>query len=805
MGTPWLLARREMGRRWSSLLGLAVLVAIVGGALLTAVLGAHRTATSIERFRGWSGASDVLYQSSGRETAASIEAILEDLPEVEQVGVRHLVNAFLLDESGTDVAILSDPGGAFGRDIDRPRVVEGRAPRIDAPDEVLLNELAARVTGLRVGDTLVAQTWSEADLEALFLPQGDFPGFNGPRLELDVVGIGRTPEELPGDAKRGGLYAFGSPAFLDEYRGVGVWPPAVAVRLRDGGDIEAVTGELGRQLIARGEATEEEVSFLAPTTADEVYGETTERTVDSLSLGLLVFAASAAVAGAIAIGPAITRQIAGSASSTRTLRALGLTSQETALTLAAPIVVAATAGVVAGAALAVALSSYLPIGLARRAEVEPGPWIEPFPIGLGVVAMLVALVLWSWLAARRAGRMDEAVDRTVARRASRASRAALRAGATPTVAAGVRLASDRGRGEGAVPVRSAFVGVAIAIAGVLGAGVIATSFDALRAEPSNWGWNWSTLPDYFGDGDISALEEQLLQDERVEAVAESVAGSVMLDGSGHTAYSMRSLKGSISYRSVDGRLPSGPGEVALGRQTLEELGLSIGDSVRSVGVDGVPRELVVVGTVVLPPSDEYRLDVGAVLTPEGREALEQGDPLSTLALRYPEGADVSALEAELASDYGFTFSLFGRPQVPGSIRNLTESRDIAIALGGFFVAIGAIGLLHALAISTRRRRGDLAVLRALGLRRRQVPRVISTEAITLTVAGIVVGAPAGLAIGRLLWRLLVDDLGVVADPQVPWLLIAMSVPAALVVALAVAWWPGRMAVRARPAESLRAQ
>ena len=55
---------------------------------------------------------------------------------------------------------------------------------------MLLNELTARVTGFGVGDTVIAQSWSEQDLEALFVPDADFPGFNGPELKLHVVGVG---------------------------------------------------------------------------------------------------------------------------------------------------------------------------------------------------------------------------------------------------------------------------------------------------------------------------------------------------------------------------------------------------------------------------------------------------------------------------------------------------------------------------------------------------------------------------------------------------------------------------------------
>ncbi len=806
MGTVAMIARRELHGRWSSLVSLAVLVAIVSGAVLTALVGAYRTSTTIDRFREWAGASDVTYQAPDAELAAAMIEVLEEHPDVELVGMRSGVNAFLPEASLTDIFVVTDAGGVWGTELDRPRLVAGRYPDPDDPDEVLLNELTARVTGFGVGDTVTAQSWSEQDLEALFVPDSDFPGFNGPELELHVVGVGRTPEELPGDAKRGGLYAIGSPSFLAGHPGVGAWPPAVVVQLRGGSaEIESASTFLREELLARGLGHPDAVEFLVPTTASEVYLETTERTVDSLSLALLLFAVSATAAGALVIGPAITRQVAGSSASLRILAALGLTGTETAAAISLPIAAAGSLGVVVGSGAAVAASTLLPIGLARRAEVDAGVWVAPIILVPAGVLLVVGLAAWSFVTARRTVRGSSRGKAEGGRRVSLASRMIARSGASPTVATGVRMAGDRGRGAGAVPVRSAFVGVAIGVAGVVGAAVVVASFDEVTGDPANWGWNWSATPDYFGDGDISALETEILADERIEAVAESFVGGILVNEFALTSYAMHPLKGSITYTRLDGRLPAGPSEIAFGRRTLDELGVAFGDTVTAKAADGTERDLVVVGTVVLPPTDEYRLDVGAVLTPDGRSALQVADTLSTLVLQYPDGADADALEAALTDDYGLAFSVFTRPQVPGSIRHLGEGRHIAIALGGFFISLGVAGLFHALVVSTRRRLGDLAVLRALGLGCPQVRRAISIEALVLGTAGLVAGIPLGLVAGRFIWRAMLEDLGVVSDPEMPWFVIAVSVPASMVLALLASWRPGHAAVRDGPAQRLRSE
>ena len=78
----------------------------------------------------------------------------------------------------------------------------------------------------------------------------------------------------------------------------------------------------------------------------------------------------------------------------------------------------------------------------------------------------------------------------------------------------------------------------------------------------------------------------------------------------------------------------------------------------------------------------------------------------------------------------------------------------ALALGAdVFLAVLAVGAVgHALSIAVRRRGHELAVLRALGLTRRQSRLVIGTQASLLAVIGLAFGIPLGLALGRTLWH-----------------------------------------------------
>ena len=52
MATVWLLLRADLRRRWRALLGLALILGLAGGVVITAAAGARRTETAYPRLLG---------------------------------------------------------------------------------------------------------------------------------------------------------------------------------------------------------------------------------------------------------------------------------------------------------------------------------------------------------------------------------------------------------------------------------------------------------------------------------------------------------------------------------------------------------------------------------------------------------------------------------------------------------------------------------------------------------------------------------------------------------------------------------
>src|SRR6185369_7145699 len=90
------------------------------------------------------------------------------------------------------------------------------------------------------------------------------------------------------------------------------------------------------------------------------------------------------------------------------------------------------------------------------------------------------------------------------------------------------------------------------------------------------------------------------------------------------------------------------------------------------------------------------------------------------------------------------------------VQAVKDMSALPLALSAFLavLAVGAVG--HALSIAVSRRSHELAVLRALGLTRRQSRLVIGTQATLLATIGLAFGIPLGLLLGRVLWHAAAD-------------------------------------------------
>jgi predicted lysophospholipase L1 biosynthesis ABC-type transport system permease subunit len=126
-------------------------------------------------------------------------------------------------------------------------------------------------------------------------------------------------------------------------------------------------------------------------------------------------------------------------------------------------------------------------------------------------------------------------------------------------------------------------------------------------------------------------------------------------------------------------------------------------------------------------------------------------------------------------------------------------------LAGLMALLALGTVAHALITAVRRRRRDLAILKTLGLVRGQITQTVAWQATTFALVAALIGMPLGVAGGRWAWRLVAEQLGVVAGPVVPPVPVLVIAAGALVIANLIAAGPGWAAARIQPGTALRAE
>ncbi|MCJ7672484.1 MAG: FtsX-like permease family protein, partial [Acidimicrobiia bacterium] len=402
------------------------------------------------------------------------------------------------------------------------------------------------------------------------------------------------------------------------------------------------------------------------------------------------------------------------------------------------------------------------------------------------------------------------------------ARVSVSLGLRPTAAIGAGMALERSGRRAGVPVRSALVGVVAAVLGVSAVVVFGASLDTLVATPARYGFNWdarvldnrirSSVPDH----PCTVRRSRLTAVPGVGDVALICSVGVEFGGRPVVAFGVRSLRGVIEPTIVEGRAPRGPREVAIGAQTLADLGRRVGDRVRATGSHG-PLVYRIVGVAAAPRfddpfSDPLAVDRSAFFTGAGLDALDDptdGDASSELLINVAPGADRDAALRRVerlkgVSNYSGTPGV-STALVPLEVERIQQIDALPAVLAGFLALLGIVSVGFVLASSVRRRSRELAILKTLGFSRRQVSSTIAWQATTVAAFGVLVGIPLGVVVGRVIWRSIADGIGVVSTPDVPIGLLVLVALVTIALANLIAAAPAWAAARTRPATVLRSE
>ncbi|MEV4813841.1 ABC transporter permease [Micromonospora avicenniae] len=234
----------------------------------------------------------------------------------------------------------------------------------------------------------------------------------------------------------------------------------------------------------------------------------------------------------------------------------------------------------------------------------------------------------------------------------------------------------------------------------------------------------------------------------------------------------------------------GPNQMLISTDTAEDRGLSVGSTVPVQLSRGEPSTYTVTGIYT-----SSQLTNGIVLPPEAARDFAIPQPVQGFIQLAP-GTQVSNVQPQVEALLADSpeVSVADRDafidQQAGQVDGLLTMIQILLALA---IVIAVLGIVNTLALSVLERTRELGLLRAIGLRRAQTMRMITVEAVVISVFGALLGVVVGAGLGAAVVEALKDEG--ITDLVLPWTQILVALGLAAVVGVVAAVLPAVRAAR----------
>lgn len=291
---------------------------------------------------------------------------------------------------------------------------------------------------------------------------------------------------------------------------------------------------------------------------------------------------------------------------------------------------------------------------------------------------------------------------------------------------------------------------------------------------------------------LTALEKA----DGISALSPQVPSWFEVDGGGYSASGVTpgDVEQVFSLKTVSGSLGSlKDGQVAVGSKTAKTHGWKTGDTIPvtfeddkkgKVTVGALYEENDFLSPFVIPKAlaDEHSTST----RPEIREIWIKADGGATDA---NEQSIVNALGDNPA------MSVMDRQDIRDSFGGfINTALNIMYGLLAMALLIAVLGVVNTLAMSVFERQQEIGMLRAIGLDRGRVKRMIRLEAVVISLFGAVIGVGLGVFLGWAIGQTLSADIPGYAL-VIPWDRLGVFLLLACLVGVLASLWPARSAAK----------
>ncbi|MFB6603638.1 FtsX-like permease family protein [Streptomyces noursei] len=291
-----------------------------------------------------------------------------------------------------------------------------------------------------------------------------------------------------------------------------------------------------------------------------------------------------------------------------------------------------------------------------------------------------------------------------------------------------------------------------------------------------------------------AIASILAQVSGVSASSPVRTGSVGLSGIDNMM--LRAVDAAAAPRLYDLAVADGEldslraGAIAIPSRDATFYGYRVGDRITVAPAGGAAAQQLTVGAIL---SGDLLRD--SLVSLDTATRLGVTDTVEFLAKAAPgqESGLADRVEAALGEQRGLAVT-----DREGMVReasgDATGLLSIVTALLGMSLLIAVAGIVNTLVISVAERAREMNLLRAIGLGKAAVRRMIYLESITISVFGALLGTGTGAVIALAVGPLIADSVPGYA-PSFPWQFWAVVLVGTVLVGWLAALWPARHATR----------
>lgn len=256
------------------------------------------------------------------------------------------------------------------------------------------------------------------------------------------------------------------------------------------------------------------------------------------------------------------------------------------------------------------------------------------------------------------------------------------------------------------------------------------------------------------------------------------------------------------YKILAGRAPAADGEAAANDALLGAAGARIGDTLSvAAGFDPQLRAFTGQRTLrVVGRAHFIYLSAGerALALPlaslQAMEGEARADRVSLIMVRLHDGADVETARSAIDREIPVVSAISTATAIEQVEQRLSYFRQLAFILGSVSLAVGFLLVTTLVTVSVNERLGEIAVLRAIGVRRSRIVEQILIEGSVIMLVGAVAGLGLGLLTARYLNSILASFPGLpeaidffLFQPRDAWLALGLLAGCGILAGIYPAW------------------